>query len=991
MPRAKLIRNQFGGNLGGPILKNKAFFFFEYNGRRDNQGAQVENTVPLDEYRNGNIQYILKHDANGTTCVGTSRADTTPQCIGMIDSAQVASLDPQGIGFNPALQAFINKRYPQVNDVTGGDGINTGGFRFNAPVILKENDYVSRLDYSLSSTMKLWVRGSVESQRQGDDVNFSAPIQFPGDPITHSINNASYGYVVGHNWTIGANKTNQALYGVTRSRLNFPAAYNPTGTVQYRGGFGGNGTGGSILTDPYATAVNAQDRNYPIPVIRDDFSWLKGTHTLQFGGQFKFIKTYDNSYLNYDEPTIGLGGNISALNASLRPSNIRTAGTIASNTYDSAFALALGRFAAINSTYVYTNTGQAVPQGTGSQRNYRYYELESYFGDTWKVTPELTLSYGVRYQWYSVPYETNGRESIQNFTFDGYFNDRLQQSSAGQSGNTAVPFISYTLGGKANHASGYYGSSLADFAPRLAFAYNPNFAHRTVISGGFGIVFDHTVVNAVQFQQDQYSYLFESSANRPFGVPHDPVASLKNDPRFSSITSIPTPPAAPVITHPFEPYVDATGVPFGLANGQAFNETIDPHLKNPYSIELAFGIQHEFPRNYILKLGYAGRLGRKLLAQADANQLIDFPDKSSGQMMSTAFGNITKEVRAGADTTNLPAEPWFEDLVVPSNLGVANGYPNNTSLLADSSLNGLVSNGDFADFIQALSASGLIDSNVGMGSQFSENTFYTNKGSSSYHGLLATLHKNLSEGLQFDLNYTYSHSIDNVSLIANQAALGGYGFVCDVIRPSECIGNSDFDQKHIITGDALYDLPFGRGRSYGATMPFWANEVVGGWSISALPSWHSGTAFGTVSNAFVAGYANNAPAIRSGSWSNVAPHAHKTSGGSVNLFADQTKALNSFSGPIGFKIGTRNDLRGPNYVNFDLGLGKTFPIIGDSLKLKFRADAFNAFNHASFSLPSTALRNNDITSGTFGQITSQARTPDGTTARVLQGALRLEF
>jgi len=77
-----------------------------------------------------------------------------------------------------------------------------------------------------------------------------------------------------------------------------------------------------------------------------------------------------------------------------------------------------------------------------------------------------------------------------------------------------------------------------------------------------------------------------------------------------------------------------------------------------------------------------------------------------------------------------------------------------------------------------------------------------------------------------------------------------------------------------------------------------------------------GTAFGTVSNAFVAGYANNAPAIRSGSWSNVAPHAHKTSGGSVNLFADQTKALNSFSGPIGFKIGTRNDLRGPNYVNF---------------------------------------------------------------------------
>jgi len=223
VPRAKLIRNQFGGNLGGPIIKNKAFFFFEYNGRRDNQGAQVERTVPLDEFREGNIQYILNHDASGNTCIGTSRADTTPQCIGIINSAQVATLDPQGVGFDPSLLDFINKRYPRANDLSFGDGINTGGFRFNAPVILKENDYVARLDYTLTSAMKLWARASVQSQRQGDAINFAAPIQFPGDPVTNAINNASYGYVVGHNWTIGTNKTNQALYGVTRSRLNFPA------------------------------------------------------------------------------------------------------------------------------------------------------------------------------------------------------------------------------------------------------------------------------------------------------------------------------------------------------------------------------------------------------------------------------------------------------------------------------------------------------------------------------------------------------------------------------------------------------------------------------------------------------------------------------------------------------------------------------------------------------------------------------------------------
>jgi hypothetical protein len=987
VPRAHLIRNQFGGNLSGPITKNKAFFFFEYNGRRDNQGVRVENTVPLDSFRNAKIQYINKtiDPATGKPCNGQSRQNVNPSCISSIDAGQVAQLDPQGIGFSPGLLSFINGRYPHANDLTGGDGINTGGFIFNAPAIRTQNDYVARVDYTLNNSMKLWARASVLSSIVGDATNFPAPIQFPGDPVTHTIDDATYSYVVGHNWTIGANKTNQILYGVTRSRLSFPTHYNPTGAVQWRGGFGGDGSGGSILTDPYASAVNTQIRNYPIPVLRDDFGWVKGKHTFQMGGLFKFIKTYEDTFLNYDEPTIGLGGNIASLNADLRPKDIRTAGTIASSTYDSAFALALGRFAFITSTYDYDHGGQVLPQGSGDIRHYRYYELEGYFGDTWKATPNLTVSYGVRYSWYSVPYETNGLESVQDLSFDDYFNKRLQQSAAGVSGDGSLPFITYNLGGKANNARGYYDSNPKDFAPRLAIAYNPSFAPKTVISAGFGVVFDHTIVNAVQYQQDQYSQLFNTTQTLPFGVTADPVASLQSDPRFGSINAIPARPDIPVVTHPFTPYV-SDGVPVGLINGRDFNETIDRHLKNPYSYALSFGVQHEFPRNYILKLNYAGRLGRQLLAQADANQLIDFPDTHSGQKMSEAFAAITQQMR---DTGVVTPQPWFEDVML-SGVGQAFGFNNNTELVAYG-FDPLPARGDFADTIQLISSlnafngffdSPIFPSNIGMGSQFSQNTFYTNKGSSSYHGLLATLHKNLSEGLQFDLNYTYSHSIDNVSLTANSPALSGYGFICDVVRPAECVGNSDFDQKHIITGDALYDLPLGRGRRYGATMPLWANEVVGGWSISAIPSWHSGIAFSTGTEAFVAGYANNAPAIRVGPWSNVAPRAHKLSDNSVNLFGDKDKAVASFTGPVGFHIGERNELRGPNYVNFDLGLGKAFPLYGDNVKLKFRADAFNAFNHASFNLPSV-----DITrASSFGQINSTANS-----ARVLQLALRMEF
>ncbi len=134
-----------------------------------------------------------------------------------------------------------------------------------------------------------------------------------------------------------------------------------------------------------------------------------------------------------------------------------------------------------------------------------------------------------------------------------------------------------------------------------------------------------------------------------------PMRSLLTDTRFTGLTTPIPPPAAPAITKPFLPFVDLTQtppVPFGLANGQAFNETIDPKLKTPYSILFGFGFQHEFPKGFILRSNYVGRLGRRLLAQADSNQLIDFRDPVSGQLMSTAFANITQ---ATADW-NGPAE-----------------------------------------------------------------------------------------------------------------------------------------------------------------------------------------------------------------------------------------------------------------------------------------------------------------------------------------------
>jgi hypothetical protein len=419
----------------------------------------------------------------------------------------------------------------------------------------------------------------------------------------------------------------------------------------------------------------------------------------------------------------------------------------------------------------------------------------------------------------------------------------------------------------------------------------------------------------------------------------------------------------------------AGGTPFGLVNGE-FNTAIDPNLKDPYSIVFNIGVEQELPGNFIFKLSYDGRLGRRLLAQADASQLLDFPDIASGQLLSAAFANLTKAGRSGV--TPAP-QPWLENQI----------FPGATKLLVGSSLGSVITNGDFADFVQALAANGLINSNIGMASQFAENTFITNKGFSSYNGLLATLSKNLSHGLQFDFNYTWSHSIDNTSLVANsKASTSGLGFICEAQSPRVCRGNSDFDTTTVISSDFVYDLPFGRGRTFASSTPRGLDEVIGGWSLSGIPTWQSGVAFSTVSSAFVAGFAADAPAIFNGDRAGVQAHVHKTSSGQVNLFSNPSLAQSDFTGPVGFTIGSRNNLRGPSAFSMDLGLAKTFPIYQDWIRLKFRADAFNVLNHPTFAAPAGTSTTgvNDITSGSFGQITGTT-----STARVMQFALRLEF
>jgi hypothetical protein len=981
IPRNHLIQNQFGGNIGGPVWRNKLFFFFDFNDSRIISSALAFRTVPLDSLRAGNISYI--NSTGGTSIL-------TP--------AQVLALDPAGIGESQTFLSSTNARYPHSN-AAGGDGINSGGYNFNAPDNDFATNYVGRVDWNLNANMKMFGRFTISHENSTENLN-----QFGGDPASNPFVDRTYAFVVGHTWVIGANKTNSFFIGETVENFAFPNTYNPAGSNWLTFG---DGTQSSLTSTLYLTPASS-NRRIPVPVIGDDFTWTKGSHTWQFGGTFKDILAKNNNIADFNTVIVGLGGQTLGLNSSLRPANIYVAPAnatpdqtalqnTANQTYDQAFAYMLARIGSIQSDFNYNASGKVLPQLTGDQRIYRNYQTQLYFGDTWKVTRNLTLSYGLNYQIFSVPYETRGLESTETMSFDQYFSARVAQSNAAKTGANAVPLISYILGGKANNGPPLYQPQYNNLAPRFAFAYNPGFDKKTVFNGGAGLVYDRTIINAIQQIQDVDSYLFQQTESTPSGIPGDPYNSIRTDPRLdknNGISTVPiTPPATP--KPPYQPFV-ANGVPFGLQSGSAFNETIDPALKTPYSISYNAGMQTALPGDTVLKISYVGRLGRRLLAQADANQIIDFPDTLSGQLLSQAFAAITLQNRAGVPSLSTTPQPWFEH-VVAAGTGTSNGYANNTTFLADN-FGGLIHNGDFGDFVQALS--NFTPLNVGSAAQYSENTFFTNKGFSSYNALLMSFQKNLSHGLQFDLNYTWAHSIDNVSFFANSegdTGIGGIGLVCDVARPRLCRSNSDFDVTNYVTADELYQLPFGKGRTFMAGSSRVTNLVIGGWDVSGITEYHSGIAWGTNSNAFVASYSNDAPGILVGNPASVATRLQKLHGGGVNIFQNQAAARGAYTGPIGFQIGARNGLRGPRFFNQDLGLAKNFPITSERLNLKFRADAFNAFNHPNFSLPQSNAYNGfdqqDVTSTTFGNI-SNTVTPAGNLnngARVLQLALRLEF
>src|SRR5262249_19209358 len=267
VPRTPLVRNTFGGNFGGPIWKDRAFFFYAYEGRHDASGQSVVRTVPLANLGQGTINYQYCADS-GCNSVQEGSRTLSPANPGPFQDAGInqAALD--------ALADAASK-YP-ANDTTTGDQLNTGGFRFNAPTPTTLNSHVAKLDFNVTSRQTAFVRLNVQYDHQ------LLPQWLPDTP-SPEVWSHPLGLAVGHTWTIGNSLVNSFRYGFTRQA--FTEGGDSTGNdTDFRFVFQPNGE-----THPLSRVT-------PVHNFTDDLSWVKGNHNFQFGVNVRKINNQRVSY-----------------------------------------------------------------------------------------------------------------------------------------------------------------------------------------------------------------------------------------------------------------------------------------------------------------------------------------------------------------------------------------------------------------------------------------------------------------------------------------------------------------------------------------------------------------------------------------------------------------------------------------------------------------------------------------------------------------------
>jgi len=1044
----KLIRNNFGAFLGGPIKKDRLFFFVNYEGHRQREAQSVVRIVPSAALQDGVVQYACADPSQcpGGQVQGLTAMHTVPAGNFGLSPDQIKAMDPQGIGISTSVMVpFFQTFAPfQGNDNSVGDGLNFVGFRFKGPVSINTNWYIARADYKLTSNGNhtLYWRGSLRNDNQAD-----VPY-LPNTAPERTLVDYSKGYAVGYTAVLRQNLVNNFRYGYTRQ--SFGQIGNQTEDyLQIR-------TLNDFSTPNNSSLVYQNDSVFQVPVHNfvDDVSWVKGRHTLQFGVNVSLLRNPQANNINsfsqasdnaswFDTAALAATGAPAHFDPGCSKTAVPVTGSCfnpdptsssfnpnephyplvdpnSGNNYDDPLSALVGMVPQVSAKYNYTKSGAVLPDGALVKRRFAADTWEWYGQDAWKVKPNLTLTLGLRYSLFSPPWETEGLQVTPTTSLSDYFNQRGAGALAGTPASAAC-CLSFVPGGPANHAPGFYNWDKKDLGPRVALAWSPH-AHsgvwkalfgegdKTVIRAGYGIVYDRLGPALLATFDASGSFGLSTLLTNTGGTENPTIA-----PRATGIlgfNNIPTqdlanPPNQLLAAAP--PFSFPQTFPNGL-NGDTGSYAVyfgmDNKLKTPYSHAIDFSIGRELGRDFALQVSYVGRLSHRLLSQMDVATPLDLVDPTSKMDYYTAVTALAKLYRSlpyGSTVTAQQVGPaaqyWQNVLQSSSAYAVPDfcGLPATTDKLQGAyNLFSCFANNE-TTAIQGLDQGwGFFNPNTGdsiyaksgpysfVDPQFAALTAWRSIGTAAYNGLQVNLQKHMSHGVQFDLNYTYSKSIDLSSDANRIVAYGGLGGqVINPWRPKGLRAVSDFDLTHQVNANWIAELPFGKGKWIGSESRGLAQAIIGGWQLSGLARWTSGFPIGVTNgrqwptNWELSGFATQTGAVSTGLF--------KKADGSVNLFSDPSAAAANFRPDFPGEVGDRNVLRGQGFAGLDLGLSKRWRMPWkETHSLQFRWDVFNALNLTRFDVQSLNLSLTN--SSSFGQYTGLLTNP-----RVMQFALRYEF
>ena len=989
----KLDKDIFGAAFGGPIRRNRMFFFGNYEKFKENSESPVVRSVPSASFRDGVLMYQCQVAAlcPGGSVQGFAGSHAVqPGWFGLSPS-QIATIDPLGIGPSVAASQHF-KQYPLPNE-PGLDGANIMDFRFSAPIKNDFNTFIGRFDYRVGNNQSLFGRFNMQ-----DDTINSAP-QFPGQVPRSQGLQKNYGFAIGYDRAIGSSLVNSFRYGLTQIDSSTVGLLKGN-AVSFR------------FFDDYDALTSSSTRETPTHNIVNDVSWLKGSHTLKAGANLRWTRipatrdsgswlsaTVNPSWVSGVGQTFQPGGpDCSTPGCTLYPA---VASTFTAG-YADAWLHSLAVVSQANLRANYDKQGNALPVGEPISRKYASDEYEFYVQDSWRLRANLTVTAGLRYSLYSPPYEVNGLQVAPSISMGQWFNDRAEGMQRGVPSN-ASPIVTFDLAGPKNGGRGFYETDRNNFAPRFAVAWTPHAERgllgwltgkdKMVIRGGYSKVFDRIGQGlALNFDQS-FSFGMSTALSSPFGDPYETNPAA----RFVSISTMPpTMPAVPPGGYPQTPPLEA-GV---------ITTSIDDTLVTPSAHMANLIVGRELGGNFAIEAGYVGRFGRDLLVRRDLAMPLNLTDTRSGMDYFTAAQTVIRSLQAAGIPRGaavdayavIPNLPYWENLF-PS---AANAHP---GVLSATQAIARRFNRDAPDYITTLwrtdqfcvPGCSIYGPFAYFAQQYDSLAGISSVGRSNYHSMIVTLRKRYSAGVQFDLNYTLSESKDNGSQVERGSAFGNFGnggytgFLLNSFEPDLNYSTSDFDVRHQVNFNWIYDLPFGRGRRFGGGAGGFVNQLIGDWSIAGLTRWTSGFPF-NVYNCRSCWPTNwnlqgNASLVNPGQL----PETELTKNAVDNRpspFKDAEEALKFFRFSLPGEVGLRNALRGDGYFTLDTSVSKAWNLGISDHKLRFRWDVFNATNTAKFDVGDMTMFPDR--SG-FGRYDGTLAACDGQAGRCMQFALRYEF